>query len=178
MHVYSTERITMSEQDLKLVDAIQMAMEAEKQASALYSDAAEKTANTVIQRLFTSLADFEKHHYDKLVELVASLQKKGKYIAYEGYPLPIQAQSEISISPKAMEILNAEKVSLMDIITLAQDAEKGAWKKYDALADMTSDPDGQAMFKQLAKEEQGHLRLLTEVYWNLNDRGVWSWSRG
>ena len=67
---------------------------------------------------------------------------------------------------------------MMDILTLAQDAEKGAWKKYDALSEQTDDPDGKKMFKQLAKEEQGHLRMLTEVYWNLNDRGVLSWSRG
>ncbi len=168
----------MNEQNLTLVDAIQIAMEAEKQAIAMYSDAAEKTVNIIIQKLFSNLAAFEQHHYDKLAELVASLQKKNRFIVYEGYPLPIQAQSEISVSSEAMEVLQAQKVSMMDVITLAQNAEKGAWRKYEDLAEQTSDADGKAMFKQLAKEEQGHLRLLTEVYWNLNDRGVWSWSRG
>ena len=31
------------------------------------------------------------------------------------------------------------------------------------------------MFEQLAKEEAAHYRLLRTVYWNLNDRGTWSW---
>ncbi|MBN1937352.1 MAG: hypothetical protein JW934_22030 [Anaerolineae bacterium] len=168
----------MSVQNLTLVDAIQIAMEAEKQAIALYSDAAEKTASIIVQKLFVNLAAFEQHHYDKLAELVASLQKKNKFIVYEGYPLPIQAQSEIGVSPEAMNVLQAKKVSMMDVITLAQNAERGAWQKYEDLAERTSDSDGKAMFRQLAKEEQGHLRMLTEVYWNLNDRGVWSWSRG
>ena len=68
----------MSEQALSLVDAIQLAMEAEKQAVTVYKDAAQKTASMVIERLFNSLADFEQHHYDKLTELAASLQKKGQ----------------------------------------------------------------------------------------------------
>ena len=168
----------MSEQNLSLVDAIQIAMEAEKQAVALYKDAAQKTANMVIQPLFNNLADFEQHHYDKLAELVASLQEKGKFIVYEGYSLPIPAQSEIKISEEAADVLAAQKVSMMDILTMAQNVEQQAGKRYTALAEQTSDADGKAMFEWLAKEEQTHLRLLTEVYWNLNDRGVWAWSRG
>ena len=63
----------------------------------------------------------------------------------------------------------------MDILTMAQEIEKSASTKYKALAEQTSDKDGKAMFVQLAKEEQSHLKILTEVYWNLNDRGVWAW---
>jgi rubrerythrin len=168
----------MSEQDLTLVDAIQIAMKAEKQAVTLYKDAAGKAANAALEGLFTKLADFEQHHYDKLTELVASLGKKKGFIVYEGYSVSIPAQSEIKVSGEAAEILGGGKVSMMDVITMAQDAEEQASKRYAALAERTADPDGKAMFKQLAKEEQNHLRLLTEVYWNLNDRGVWAWSEG
>ena len=168
----------MGEQNLTLVDAIQIAMEAEKQAVTLYKDAAQKTAHMVIQHLFSNLVDFEQHHYDKLTELAASLQKKGKFVVYEGYSLPIPAQSEVGFSKEAAGVLAANKVSVMDIITMAQNVEQQAGKKYTALAEQTSDSDGKAMFKRLAKEEQNHLRLLTEVYWNLNDRSVWAWSRG
>ena len=166
----------MSEQNLTLVDAIQIAMEAEKQAVALYKDAAGKAANTVLEGLFVRLADFEQHHYDKLTELVASLRKKKTFLAYEGYSVPIPAQSEIKVSGEAAEILGGGKVSMMDVITMAQNVEEHAAKRYAALAEQTSDVDGKAMFETLAKEEQKHLRLLTEVYWNLNDRGVWAWS--
>lgn len=165
----------MSKEDLTLTDAIQTAMEAELKAVAVYKDAAEKAANTVVEKLFSQLADFEQHHADKLDDLIASLQKKGKYIVYDGYSRPIAAQSEIQISGRAAEVLEAAKVSLMDILTMAQEIEKSASKKYEDLAEQTSDKEGKTMFVQLAKEEQSHLKILTEVYWNLNDRGVWAW---
>ncbi len=165
----------MSKENLTLTDAIQTAMEAEMKAVTVYRDAAQKAANTVVAKLFEQLADFEQHHVDKLNELIESLQKKGKYVVYEGYSRPIAAQSEIQISGKAAKVLEAVKVSLMDILTMAQEIEKSAGKKYEALAEQTSDKEGKAMFIQLAKEEQSHLKILTEVYWNLNDHGVWAW---
>ena len=168
----------MSEQDLSLAHAVQLAAEAEKQSRDFYRDAAQKAGNEAIQRLFNGLADFEQHHYDKVVELTLSLQKKGKFLFYEGYSLPIPAQSEIDMSKGAGDALGATKVSMMDVLTLAQNVEKQADKRYTALAGQTSDPDGKAMFQQLAKEEQRHLKLLTEAYWNLNDHGVLKWSAG
>jgi len=162
-------------ENLTLTDAIQTAMEAELKAVEVYSEAAEKAAHTAAAKLFGQLADFEQHHADKLNELIESLQKKGKYLVYEGYARPIAAQSEIHVSGRAAEVLEAAKVSLMDILTMAQEIEKSASKKYEALAEQTSDKDGKAMFNLLAKEEQSHLKILTEVYWNLNDRGVWAW---
>ena len=41
----------MSEQDLTLTDAIQIAMEAEKQAVALYKDAVQKELHWIVQKL-------------------------------------------------------------------------------------------------------------------------------
>jgi rubrerythrin len=166
----------MSEQSLTLANAVQMAVEAEKQAVEFYRDAAQKAGKAVIARLFNNLADFEQQHYDKVAELALSLQKKGKFILYEGSSLSIPAQSEIAISQTGGDALKATQVSMMSVITLAQNVEQQADKRYSALAERTTDPDGKAMFQRLAKEEQSHLRLLTEVYWNLNDRGVWAWS--
>lgn len=165
----------MSEQDPSLVDAIQIALQAEKKAVEAYSDAAKSAHHDALQRLFSSLADFEQHHYDKVTELATSLAKKGRYIVYEAPSIAIAAQSEIEVAKGAGDILGREKVSLMDVLTLAQNIEQQADKRYSALAEQTSDRDGKAMFKQLAKEEQSHLKLLTTVYWNLNDRGVLAW---
>ena len=166
----------MSEQNLTLADVVRIAAEAEKKSVDFYQDAAKKSSNVAIQRLFNDLADFEQHHYDKVVELTLSLQKKGKFLFYEGCSLPIAAQSEIDMSTGAGDALEAAKLSMMDVLTIAENVEKQASRRYADLAEQTSDPDGKAMFQRLAKEEQSHLELLTEVYWNLNDRGVLSWS--
>ncbi|HUT18857.1 MAG TPA: ferritin family protein [Anaerolineae bacterium] len=165
----------MSEQDLTVVDAIQMALESEKKAAATYGDAAENAPHVALERLFNGLAGLEQHHYDKVAELAASLQKKGKYIVYEASSISIPAQSEIEIAGVAGDILGGKKVSMMDVLTMAQNVEQQLDKWYSALAEKTSDRDGKAMFEWLAKEERSHLDLLTTVYWNLNDRGVLAW---
>ena len=33
------------------------------------------------------------------------------------------------------------------------------------------------MFRKLAEEEHTHYRILGDAYWNLNNRGVWNWSK-
>jgi len=165
----------MSEKDLTLVDAVQIALESEKRAVSAYSDAAKKARHEALVELFNGLAALEQHHYDKLAELAASLAKKGKYIVYEISSITIQPQSEVQIAGDVGDVLSGGKASLMDVLTMSQTIEQQLDKQYAALAQRTSDKDGKAMFEWLAKEERGHLKLLTEVYWNLNDRGVLSW---
>jgi rubrerythrin len=163
----------MSENELTLVDAIQMALESEKKAVAAYSDAAKNAPHKALEGLFNNLASYEQHHYDKLAELALSLAKKGKYVVYERCPVSIPPQSEVAGVTK--DVLTGSQVSLMDVLTSAQDIEKQFDKQYTAMAAQTSDRDGKEMFEWLAKEERGHLELLTDVYWNLNDRGVLAW---
>jgi len=165
----------MSEQDLNVVDAIQMALESEKRAAAAYTGAAKKAPHVALERMLNSLATLEQHHYDKVSELAASLQKKGKYIVYEASSISIPPQSEIEIAGIAGDVLSGEKVSLMDVLTVALNIEKQLSKTYAALAERTSDRDGKAMFEWLAKEEQAHLKLLNKAYWNLDALGVLAW---
>ena len=156
-----------------MVDAIQLALESEKRAIAAYSQIAKDAPHVALEKLFSGLASYELHHYDKLAELALSLARKGKYVVYERCSISIPPQSEVA--GVAKDLLTGSKVSLMDVLTSAQDIEKQFDKQYTALAAQTSDRDGKEMFEWLAKEERGHVKLLTTVYWNLNDRGVLAW---
>jgi len=159
----------MTNMDLNLLDAIQMAMEAEQKAAAFYTDAAQKTANPLGQELFDQLAEFERYHYSKLASLEKSLREEGAFVEYEGKELTLSVPSEVDSK-------EANKMSVLEIITLAINAERDAEKRYTALAEQTTDPDGQAMFKRLAVEEHTHYRILSDEYYNLNNHGVWVWS--
>ena len=165
----------MSEQNSSLAYAVRLAAEAEQKAVEFYRDAAQKASNEALQRLFSGLADLEQLHYDKVVEMALALQKQGKLRSYEGSSLVIPEQSEIDLAKAAGDAFDATKLSMMDVLTAAQNIEKGVSKQYSELADQASDPDTKAIFQKLAREEERHLRLLTEVYWNLNDRGVLKW---
>jgi len=159
----------MINQALNLLDAIQMAMETEQKAATFYADAAQEAANPLGRELFDQLAEFERYHYSKLAGLEKSLRDEGAFIEYEGRELTLSVPSEVDNK-------EANKMSVMGIITLAINAERDAEKRYTALAEQTSDPDGQAMFKRLAEEEHTHYRILSDEYYNLNNHGVWVWS--
>jgi len=152
-----------------LLDAIRMAMEAEKKAAAAYRDAATQTDNPLGKRLFTKLVEFETYHYQKLSDLLASLVEQDTFIDYVFQAPSIPAPGEVQGIPEA------NKMSMMRIVTMAQGIEQQAEQRYADLAKQTADPQGKAMFEQLAREEAGHYRLLRDVYWNLNDQGTWSW---
>jgi len=160
----------MTDQSLNLLDAIQIAMEAEQKAAAFYENAVRETSNPLGQKLFEQLAEFERHHYDKLLALRESLRAAGAFIAYDDYSFSLPAPSEVQGTQEA----NTKTV--MGIITMALDVEQEAEKRYAALAEQTSDAEGRAMFQKLSEEEHQHFLILRKAYWSLNNRGVWEWS--
>jgi rubrerythrin len=161
----------MAEQDITLLDAIKIAMEAENKAAAFYADAAQKT-ETLGRGLLEQLAEFERHHYAILAKLEQSLRDQGAFIDYEGKELAFPAPSE------AQTTAEPNKMSMMGIITTALEIETEAEKRYTALAEQTGDPAGQSMFRRLAQEENKHYKILRDAYVSLNDRGVWVWPKG
>lgn len=156
-------------QDLNLIDAIQIAMEAERKAAAFYADAAQKT-ETLGRELLEQLAQFERHHYDILEKLIDTLREKGSYVEYEGKELTVPTPSEAQTEKEP------QRMSMMGIIATAMEIEEQAEKRYNTLADQTDDPDGRAMFERLAYEEGKHQLILKEAYVSLNQNGVWNWS--
>jgi rubrerythrin len=161
--------MTKTKPNAALLDAIKIAMEAEKKAATAYNDAASQTNNPLGKRLFDKLTEFENYHYQKLSDLLASLVDEGTFIEYVFQESSAPAPSEVAGIPEA------NKMSMMKIVTMAQGIEQKAEQRYIDLAGQTADPTGKAMFEQLAKEEAEHYHLLRTVYWNLNDHGTWAW---
>ncbi|UCE05754.1 MAG: ferritin family protein [bacterium] len=161
----------MAEKNIGLMEAIEIAMEAEKKANKFYVDAAKKVASGQGKNLLKQLADFEQNHYDKLNELKNSLSKQGKFIKYEGTKFsPFKASSEISgtIEPNKDEVL--------DILSMAIEAETKAHEHYKKMAGETADRDGKEMFEKLAEEETMHRRILNDEFYNIaNKGGMWVW---
>ena len=152
------------------VEAIKVAMEAEKNAYQNYSKAAKKTKNPKGRDMLQQLSEFEMNHYQKLKDLLKSLQEKGEWILYEGTTLkrkkiPLNAQK-----PKGQE-----QLSDMDALKIAIREEKKAQTYYRSMADLTKDPRGRDMYKRLAGEEDLHEKLLNDQYYSLHNTGSWSW---
>jgi rubrerythrin len=131
----------MSEKDLSLAQSVRLAADTELKSVDFYRNAAQKASRESLKRLLNGLADFEQLHYDQVMALALSLQKEGKFLFYEGCSMSIPAQSAIEVSPEAREALEATRLSLMAVITAAQEVEVHAAKSYAELANQVSDPD-------------------------------------
>jgi rubrerythrin len=150
--------------ELNLLDAIQLAKQAEQQACALYSAAAQEATNPLVRRLFEHLAEFEDLHYAKLVELEESLRDKGAFVKYEAKePPPMPAMSEVQ------HIEGVGKTIAIKVMNQAMQFETKAEERYRAMAEQTADPDGRKMFERLAKEEHDHYQILQTAYFDLSN---------
>ncbi|MDH7489905.1 MAG: ferritin family protein [Anaerolineae bacterium] len=156
--------------DKGLLEAVQTAIEAERAAREFYLAAAEKTASPQGKALLLQLADFEAYHAQKLLDLVGSLGA-GRYIAYEGKAF---ARPRPEGGRTSEQETNLREV--VDVLTLAMDAEQKAQARYQRLAESTTDLLGKAMFERLAEEEATHYRILSDEFYTLSNKGLWVWA--
>src|SRR4030065_1876987 len=101
------------------IKAVHLAMEAEKNAYQAYLRAAKKTKNPKGRDMFQQLSEFEMNHYQKLKDLLKSLQEKGEWILYEGTSLKRKIISLKTQKPKGQEQLTD-----MDALKIAVREEK------------------------------------------------------
>ena len=159
----------MAQIDVGILEAIDIAMEAEMKAQQFYADAAKRVINVRGRNLLEQLADFEQNHYNKLKTLKDALTSSGEYIKYEGTEFkPFKAE--------VTGTLESDKAGVLDVLKIAIDAETKAKDHYTKMAEATNDPEGKAMFEKLADEEDFHRRILNDEFYNLsNEGGTWTW---
>lgn len=163
----------MAQSNLGLLEAIEMAMEAELKANAFYLNAKDKVTTVAGKNLLQQLADFEQTHYDKLNELKTKLSTEGKFIDYAGTQFQT-FQSEIPA--EVAGVIETNKNEVLHVLNLAIDAEAKAASNYRKLENETADPKGKDMFRKLAEEEILHRRILSDEFYQMsNMRDVWSW---
>ncbi len=154
-------------EDLK---AIRVAMEAEKEAYQAYSKAAKRTKNLKGRDMFQQLSEFEMNHFQKLKDLLKSLEEKGEWILYSGTSF-----KKRSIPIKVEKPKGQEQLTDMDALRIAIREEKKAQAYYRSMAELTKDARGKDMYKHLANEEALHEKVLNDQYYSLHNTGVWSW---
>jgi hypothetical protein len=120
--------------------------------------------------MFQQLSEFEMNHYQKLKDLLKSLQEKGEWILYGGTSL-----KKKTIPLKVEKPKGQEQLTDMDALKIAVREEKKAQAYYRSMAELTKDPRGRDMYKRLANEEALHEKLLNDQYYSLHNTGLWSW---
>jgi len=154
-------------EDLK---ALRVAVEAEMKAYQHYSKSAKKTKNPKGKDMFQQLSEFELNHYQKLKELLKSLEEKGKWILYSGTSL-----KKKTVPLEGEKGKGQEQVTDLDALKMAIREEKKAHSYYRSMAELTKESLGKDMYKRLADEEALHEKVLNDQYYSLHNTGVWSW---
>lgn len=147
----------MSEHHKEMLDAVMRAMEIEKETFDFYTRAEQKTFNPSGKRIFRWLAKSEEVHYLKMTELYSSLQDGGRWVYYGGSTINLEPEGE---GEKAVGFNTDDKEAL----EIAMEIEKKAMSYFEDLERNTSDPEGKGMFRTLITEEQGHHRIIMEMY--------------
>jgi rubrerythrin len=152
------------------IKAAKAAMDAEMNAYQAYSKAAKKTKNPQGRDMFQQLSEFEMNHYQRLKELLKSLQEKGEWILYSGASF-----KKKSVSLKTDKMKGQDQLTDMDALKIAIREEKKAQGYYRSMAELARDPRGRDMYKRLADEEALHEKVLNDQYYSLHNTGIWSW---
>ena len=152
----------MSETAKTVLDALMRGMEIEKETFDFYTRAEQKTFNPEGKRVFRWLAKSEEVHYLKLTELYQALDSGERWVFYGG--------STISLEPEGDEPGVGFETDDIEALRLAMDVEKKGIAYFDELLSHTTDPDGRNMVETLRREEEEHLRVISEKLAKLSAR--------
>ena len=149
----------------ELEKVLKMAIEAEKEAGSLYSEAASKTTNANNKQVYMWLAREELGHQTLLSAEINQYKKGRKFTSknkVKGGDLsaPIEHSEFPSFKESGKE--SDTYANEIAIIKNAMKAEAEASAFYKDLAEKTSDMVGKGILKELTLIEKGHLELLKE----------------
>ena len=153
-----------------LINAIDRAIAAERQAQEFYLAAAEKTDDAGGASMFRELAAFESHHQEHLEALKTSINTDGGWIQY-----PARNLSKVPVAEASGRKSSGEHSDALEALRLAISAEEKAEAEYTALAEQADDANGKQMFTRLAEEEALHRKVLDDQYYALTNSGLWLW---
>lgn len=159
------------ERDMGLMDAIDLAMEAEVNARDFYQKAVNRVSHPRGKDLLQQLANFEQGHFERLAELRRSLVANGEFIDYAGTEFK---KKEFKVT-EIDGVIEPNKEEILDILKMAIDSEKNAKDAYTGLAEKVDEPKGKEMFRKLANEEELHWKILNDEFYQMNNQGVWTW---
>lgn len=144
----------MSDSRKSVLDALMLGMEMEKETFDFYVKAAHKTFNPEGRRIFRWLADSEETHYLKLAEIYKALDAGGNWVFYAG--------STIELAPPGGEPTVDFETGDVEALRLALEIEQKGIDYFDDLLSKTTDPVGRTMVEALRREEEEHLRVISE----------------
>jgi rubrerythrin len=149
------------------MEVLQFAITMEKDGEAYYRSQAAKNDGNALKVIFEMLADDEAKHARILQEML------------DDFPYDLESannlQNHMNLFLTAKDYCEtvAGQASQVELYHTALDKEKQSIDLYASLQDKATDDVSHQLFEFLVKEENGHYRLLEELFHHVNRPNEW-----
>jgi rubrerythrin len=151
-------------------EALELAIQTERDGIAFYSNAADKTADELGKKMFLSLVSDEKRHLAVLQKISC---EEDVCIADLGDVMPKKRLKTIFSDSNATAGADDTKESDVAALAIAMEMEKKGYEQYARAAKEAEDPEIKRIYERLAAEEEEHWEILNETLSYLEDTGNW-----
>lgn len=151
-------------------EALELAIQTERDGIDFYRNAAEKTADGMGKKMFLSLVADEERHLAVLQKISC---EEDVCIDDLGDVMPKMRLKTIFSEAESGPAADTSKESDAAALTVAMEMEKKGYEQYAAAAKAAKDPDIKRIYERLAEEEEEHWEILSETLSFLEDTGNW-----
>ena len=151
--------------DFDAADALDMAMEVEKNGEVFYNAVAQKAVNPQVKAVFQALAVQEQNHYAVFWEMAGGLAHGQPLAAFDEYKAYLHATMRNALFAGPDKALAAADQAQNEqaALQMAIDFEKDTLLFFDDLGEMVGKAD-QPTVARIIQEEKAHIRRLAELY--------------
>ncbi len=151
------------------MNAMGMAIKAEKDAIAFYTEAAKKTKDPVGKGMFLSLIEEEQHRLEDFKRTIEELHLKVRSAADSG------DKRTAMFEPNRRDLLEKimTETNEMEALKLAMQMEKESIEFYERLARKTRSRNERTLFERLLREERQRYAIFSETYFFLMNSQNW-----
>jgi rubrerythrin len=155
---------------IQALEVLQTAMQIERDGYAFYAAAARETKDSNAVKMFLSLARDEMEHLGRLETAYCALTKGRQW------PRAQQSAGRVhGVFPAPEQAASAVTPGTREVAALKQgiQAEADSIAFYRQAAGDAKDPEAQAMYEYLIREEERHLSILQAEHDYLTETGFW-----
>ena len=156
------------------IEALEVALNNEKQEAAFYLKHAERTTDPLGQKMFQTLAADEQEHYQRIQTLHQKLKEGGKWP--ETLPLTVkgtQVRDVLNAVVEAVALTPEARTSDMEAVQIAIAFETKGEAHYKKLRQGASDPVEKEFYGMLESIEREHRLSLEDTYEYFKDPEGW-----
>lgn len=153
-------------------EAIQQAIQMEKDGYAFYKRAAAQTSNETGSKIFESLAKDEQLHLATFQKLFEDEMARDEY---DQLVNSSRKYANLPVFPKDLKSTEGANpdVNDLDALNAAMNSEKEAIDYYSKILDKTEGEDARNIIREIIHQEKSHYFILEEEFNFLGKTGYW-----